>query len=138
VTPSTALSGGSYKFYIKTWNSKGFGPWSSGKSFSVSGSGASKPSAATLISPSGSISDSTPTYKWKVGSGATWYYLWVGNSSGKKIGKWYSASNCASGTCSVTPSTALSSGSYKFYIKTWNSRGFGPWSSGKSFSVSSF
>jgi hypothetical protein len=90
----------------------------------------SLPAKATLISPKGSISDSTPTYKWKEVSGASWYYLYVNGANGKKIRKWYKASQaCSHGTCSVTPSTVLASGSGKWWIRTWNNAGYGGWSS---------
>ena len=139
VTPTTALGSGSHAWYIKTWNTHGLGPWSSGKSFSVSSGGT--PGKATLLTPSGTITDTTPTYRWNAVSGSTYYYLWVGKGSSKKIGKWYTATSagCSSGSgvCSVTPTTALGSGSHAWYIKTWNTHGLGPWSNGKSFSVSS-
>ena len=97
------------------------------------------PPAATLISPTGTITDSTPTYTWNAVAGSTWYYLWVDDSTGNKIKHWYTASavGCSSGTgtCSVTPSTVLSPGSGTWWIKTWNSAGSGPWSAGMAFTL---
>ena len=43
------------------------------------------PGAATLISPSGTITDITPAYTWNAESNSTWYYLWVGDSTGNRI-----------------------------------------------------
>lgn len=100
----------------------------------------STPVAATLISPSGVISDTTPTYTWNAVSNAPLYYLRVRDSTGRKIEQWYSASEVGcgsgSGTCSITPSTTLSSGNGYWTIKTKNDVGFGPWSTKKTFTIS--
>jgi hypothetical protein len=97
------------------------------------------PGPAILISPSGSITDNTPTYTWNAVSTATWYLLWVNDSTGNKIQQWYTASavGCASGagTCTVRPSTMLASGSGTWWVLAWNTAGYGPWSRGMSFTV---
>ncbi len=91
------------------------------------------PGIATLYSPSGTITDSTPTYTWNAVANSTWYYLWVNDSTGNRIKTWYTAASagCASGTgtCSVTPGTTLATGNATWWIQTWNSYGSGPWSS---------
>jgi bacillolysin len=132
VTPSTNLSAGSHTWWIQTWNSAGYGPWSNGMTFTVS-----PPGAATLVSPTGTTGDNTPTYTWNEVSGATWYYLWVDGPSGNVIKTWYSSAqaNCNGSTCSVTPSTILSNGAHTWWIQTWNSVGYGPWSNRMDFSV---
>jgi probable HAF family extracellular repeat protein len=135
VTPATALAYGPGTWWIQAKNYAGTGPWSSGMSFTVS------LSAATLVSPSGPITDTTPTYIWDAVSDATWYQLYVGDSTGKRIQEWYTAeaSGCASGTgtCSVTPTTEVI-GSCQWYIQTYNSAGLGPWSlPGMSFTTQS-
>ena len=98
------------------------------------------PAQATLLSPSGPIYTSIPTYTWNAVPGSTWYYLWVNDSEGTKILQWYTASEagCASGTgtCSVTPSTNLVPGVGQWWIQTWNSIGYGPWSAGIYFTIS--
>ena len=137
VTPSTTLAIGNAQWWIQTWNTTGFGPWSDGMSFTVTGG---PPGKATLVSPSGSITTTTPTYVWNAVSGSTWYYLWVNDAAGSgKIKTWYTAeqAGCAPGTgnCSVTPSTALASGAAQWWIQTWNDSGEGPWSDGMAFSV---
>lgn len=97
------------------------------------------PGAATLVSPTGTITDTTPTYTWNAVSGATWYRLYVREgSSGSVHDQWYTASSVTSGsTCLVTPATTLNSGGHTWWIQTYNSYGYGPWSSGMSFTVSS-
>jgi hypothetical protein len=96
------------------------------------------PPATTLISPSGTISTTMPTYTWNTVSEATWYYLWVNDPSGTPvIQTWYtsSAASCGSTTCSVTPAVTVSAGMYTWWVQTWNSTGFGPWSTGLTFTT---
>lgn len=141
VTPATELGGGNHTWWIQTYNSAGYGPWSSAMTFSLPVP--TPPGAATLISPSGSISTSTPTYTWNevlaegtAESAATWYYLWVNGPSGNEIKQWYQASAiCSGGTCSVTPSTSLAPGSHTWWVQTYNAAGYGPWSTGMTFST---
>jgi hypothetical protein len=89
--------------------------------------------------PSGTVTDTTPTYIWRSVSTALWYYLWVDDSTSNKIQQWYSATEagCASGTgtCSVIPSTVLALGSGRWWVIAWNADGYGPWSSGMFFTV---
>ncbi len=135
VTPSTTLGGGDHTWWIETWNSAGTGPWSSAMSFSTTV--LTPPAAATLVSPtSGRVSTSTPAYTWKPVSNSTWYYLWVNGPNGTLIRQWYTSAqaNCNRTTCSATPTTALSGGTYTWWIQTWNPAGTGPWSAAGTFS----
>jgi peptidase C39-like protein len=96
----------------------------------------------TLISPSGTITVSTPTYTWNKVNSATHYYLSVAriNSDNTltevEVGQgWYESSAfCTSTTCSATPPANLSSGNYTWWIKAWKLGSYA-WSSGKNFSV---
>jgi hypothetical protein len=137
VTPATTLASGAGKWWIQTWNPSGYGLWSAPMGFTVSSS--TVPPAATLVAPSGAISDTTPTYTWNAVANATYYYLWVNDSSGNKIKTWYTAAaaGCSSGTgtCSVTPAKTLAGGAGRWWIQTWNPSGYGPWSAVKNFSV---
>lgn len=135
VTPSTSLGGGDHNWWIQTWNPAGYGPWSTGMSFSLPILLA--PGATTLNSPSGAITDNTPTYTWDEVTGATWYYLWVDGPTGNKVKQWYTAAqaNCNGSTCSATPNVELSGGTHNWWIQTYNSAGYGSWSSGMSFSL---
>ena len=47
---------------------------------------------ATLVSPSGTIGTTTPTYTWTAVPGMTWYYLWVEDTTGTKVQTWMTAS----------------------------------------------
>jgi hypothetical protein len=140
VTPSTTLAAGSAKWWIQTWNEAGYGPWSDGMAFVVGGAG--PPGKATLVSPTGTITTATPTYTWNAVTGSTWYLLWVGDGAGSaKINQWYTAESAGcsagTGTCRVKPGSALASGSYQWWIQTWNDSGIGPWSEGMGFTIGS-
>ncbi len=97
------------------------------------------PGKAVLVLPTGAITSNNPTYTWQPDPYATWYYLWVDDSTGTKIQKWYKAADagCPDGTgaCAVTPDIVLNSGSGKWWIQTWNPNGSGPWSYGMVFTM---
>lgn len=78
----------------------------------------------TLISPSGSITDSTPRFIWENDPDATWYQLWI-ESSGQdiKIKQWHTASDvCEENTCSTTIETSLPESEYEWFVRYLNSR----------------
>jgi large repetitive protein len=138
VTPSTSLAAGAGRWWVQTWNDAGYGPWSDALSFSITPG--APPGKATQVSPRGTISTTTPTYIWNPVSSATWYRLWVIDSStSTRILTLYAAADvgCASGTgvCSFTPSTALALGIGEWWVQTRNDNGDGPWSDGMIFSV---
>jgi hypothetical protein len=138
VTPVTALADGLYQWWIQTWNDSGYGPWSDGMTFTVSGGG--PPGKAILNSPSGTIAIASPTYTWNAVANSSWYQLWVNDNTGlPRIQRWFTAAQagCPSGagTCFVTPVTALADGSYRWWIQTWNDSGYGPWSDAMSFTI---
>ncbi len=96
----------------------------------------------TLISPTGTINSSLPTYTWNAVCGATTYYLLVDDSTGRgKIFSPFSASEagCASGkgTCAVTPAVSLANGNATWWIDTCHAGGCGPWSNALGFIVGS-
>ncbi len=138
VTPAAVLAAGEGAWWIQTWNPAGYGPWSSALAFGVSSGG--PPAAAILVSPSGATATATPTFIWKAVANATWYYLWVNNGGPSgAIRQWFTSAQtgCAAGTglCSVTPTQTLAPGASAWWIQTWNSSGYGPWSSEMPFTV---
>lgn len=134
VTPQIPLFGGPAKWWVQTSNANGYGPWSDGLVFSVG-----LPGQVTLVSPSGKTVTNKPAYTWNADPDTTWYYLWVDDSKGTKIRQWVKAADAGcgagTGTCSVTPGTALEAGSAKWWVQTYNANGYGPWSEGLAFSV---
>ena len=99
---------------------------------------AALPGKATLISPSGTASTDIPTYSWNADAYSTWYYLWVNDSTGTRIQKWYTADQVGcpgAGICYATPDIPLAPGSAKWWIQTWSPTGNGPWSDAMAFTV---
>jgi glucose/arabinose dehydrogenase len=102
------------------------------------------PAKAALISPSGGVTNTQPTFTWNEvptndqGDAATWYYLWIDGPNGNVFKQWYTTAqaNCDGTTCSVTPTDfTLSGGNYTWWIQTWNDAGYGPWSDGLNFNL---
>ena len=97
------------------------------------------PTQATLISPDGSTTSDSPEYAWNAVANASWYYLWVQDSTGVPVKRWYTSADaqCANGenTCRVNPQIAIS-GDAAWWIRTWNQTGVGPWSDKLMFSNS--
>jgi hypothetical protein len=97
------------------------------------------PAAATLISPSGSITNTKPTFRWNAVSGATWYAIYVLNDTNGKAAvntTWLQGSSVCSGTtCSLLSPITLTGGNHRWWIRTWNSHGNGLWSTPMSFHV---
>ena len=100
------------------------------------------PGKATLVAPSGAITNIQPTFSWNEVTGdsqsdaASWYYLWIEGSSGNVFKKWYQTSSvCSAGVCSVTPDLTLAGGAHTWRVQTWNDGGYGPWSDSMAFSL---
>jgi hypothetical protein len=92
-----------------------------------------------LISPSGTISDKTPDYKWHTSDGAVHYRLIVfSNSTGSPVINLtlHHGAVCSGVVCSYTSATVLSPGVYHFKVKPRNSAGWGPMSAWMGFIVS--
>jgi glucose/arabinose dehydrogenase len=139
VTPSVALGEGGHRWWIQTWNPAGYGPWSSFLSFDVR-TAMVKPGRAQTVAPSATIGTATPTFTWNepaTGGPASWYLLWVNGPSGpQQIVEWYpAASVCSAGSCSVVSPIALDDGDHTWWVRTWNSAGYGDWSLARNFTV---
>ncbi len=139
INPGYALTNHhAYKWYIRTRNVAGEGPWSAEGNFNVD---IPLPGQATLTSPASLVDDTLrPDYTWNAVSRSTWYKLWIGDDSGVLFHKWYTAeaAGCAggTGTCTINPVYALTNHhNYKWYIRTWNDAGNGPWSAEGNFTV---
>ncbi len=136
-TPTATLASGNARFWVLAWKNNVYSSWGGPKSFTVNPS--TGIGTATLYSPSGTTTDTTPTFTWSKVSGATWYRLWVQDSAGAvRHNSWLTSSttNCTSGsTCSYTPTAVLPAGSSAFWVQAYGSGIYGSWSSGKSFNV---
>jgi hypothetical protein len=96
------------------------------------------PEPATLISPSGTITDDTPTYTWNAVANTDRYHLIVWDSTViRSFNFTYGSEVCSDGTgeCSATPQFVLANGPHEWWIRTSNADGDGDWSDGMSFTV---
>lgn len=136
IVPAETLAGGQATWWVLTSNLQGYSPWSTGMSFTVV---VPAPATAALVSPLGDT-EPAPTFRWSAAVGATWYYLWVTDNSGKpRIQKWYSAAQTGcenGGQCSVSPGVVMSPGVNYWWVQTWSSAGgYGAWSAAGTFAV---
>ena len=123
---------GELVWWVQTWNSSGEGPWSAAAAFRRG----TPPASAIPLSPSGATS-ATPVFTWQAVSSATHYRLWVNDTRGTVIHRWYASSDvgcgAGSGTCSIATPTPLV-GAGQWWLQTWNSTGgYGAWSSAAAF-----
>ena len=134
ITPDLPLNPGDATWWVQAWNEdQGTGPWSEATAFVVPSLAAPVP-----IAPTGTIGDTLPTYRWEPVAIASWYRLWINDSTGNRLVQWYTAEEvgAASGECSITPDVALNPGSATWWVQAWNAtEGTGPWSTATAFSV---
>ncbi len=129
-TPTDTLSAGSYKWRVRAKVGDAWGVASAFKNFTVAT--VSKP---TPISPTGTISDTTPTYQWTPVSGATRYLYELRKGTTVVYTKNVSSSVCGASTCSNTPTDTLSAGSYKWRVRAKVGDAWGVASAFKNFTV---
>jgi hypothetical protein len=97
----------------------------------------------SLITPSGVITNTTPTFKWTPVNGAAKYKLYaqVNGQPWSAINRWYSPSDvsCPAGSeasCSIAPGVTFPKGStVRWWVKTHNAVGNSDWSQTKVFTV---
>jgi len=124
-TPGSTLPAGDYRWWIRTWNTDGFGPWSDAASFTRE---LSLPEVAVPLSPDRTADSARPLFKWTGGEGATWTNFWVGP---RGYSQWIEGE----GLTQWQSTRSLAYGDYTWYLRTWNTDGFGPWSTGLKFSL---
>jgi len=131
-TPTVPLSAGDYNWAVQTWNSVGYGPWSTTANFSIA---RQLPGATSTTAPTGQqpIGQYRPQYSWTTATRASWYHLWVNRTGyGTYSTRWVQAP-----TTTWTATTDYDEGSYRWWVAAWNVDGYGPWSSGTDFSIQS-
>jgi hypothetical protein len=116
------LANGAYKWKVRAGDTVEWGTYSSFKTFN-------KVAPPAGISPSGSITLTNPTFKWKAIKGATKYYLELRKKSGTLVkAVTISSPSCTSTTCSYAfaPVLNLAKGDYKWHVKAYNGY-YGPY-----------
>lgn len=123
-TPTTPLPNGDFRWWIKPSTSTGAGgAWSQVSRFSTGG-------RTTVLSHSGTISDSIPQLAWGAVPGAQSYEIYV--SKDGVPGALYRQAGL---TGTSYPSPALADGDYKVWIRTTLSNGTSVWGGSVSFTV---
>jgi C1A family cysteine protease len=90
----------------------------------------------TPISPSGTISVTTPTFTWSRINLATQYQFAVYSGTTLKYSKIVASSACPTSNCTNTPTTVLPTGAYKWEVQAYVGGAWKAYSAFKSFSVS--
>jgi len=93
------------------------------------------PVVPTLLSPSGTISDKTPTYQWITVAGATQYRYELLQGTTVIFTKTVASTACGASTCSRTPATALEYLSYKWRVQAMVGGVWKSYSAFKTFTV---
>ncbi|MBI5840908.1 MAG: S-layer homology domain-containing protein [Chloroflexi bacterium] len=96
------------------------------------------PEKPTLISPEGNIGNiHNPTYTWNAVSNAEHYTLAVNGPTGVTLIResFAPADVCNGSVCSLTHPLTLSNGPHTWWVRAWNSTGYGKWSNPMYFSV---
>jgi hypothetical protein len=132
VAPNVVLATGPGLWWVAAFNAVGDLAISTEKAFTV-------PVAATLVTPTGGIATTTPTFTWNAVAEASQYHLWVEDSSGGRIRQTFSAAQTAcssgTGTCSAMPDVVLTAGTSHWWIVSTDAAGNGPRSIEASFTV---
>jgi hypothetical protein len=123
--PTTAilnLANGAYKWKVRAGDAVEWGTYSAFKTFN-------KVSPPAGVSPTGTITATNPTFKWKKITGVNKYFLELRKSSGALVKSAVIISpTCTTTTCSYTfaPALNLAKGDYKWRVKAYHGY-YGPY-----------
>lgn len=132
--PENALVPSTYAWRYRPFTAAGAGPWSDSQQFTVQAT-SDKPSITDpvpLDSQTGAAA--LPTFAWTAVTGATRYQLWVDDLT-NDVDRVINQLNLSQ--TSFTPSTALTAGEYRAWVRPFNSSGpLTTWSEPYDFTVS--
>ena len=128
-TPTTVLSLGDYTWRVGAYVDGAWRQFSGSESFNIS-------QTPNQIAPSGTISDSTPTYTWSMVSGATRYQYQLYQGSTRLYAYTVLSSVCGSTTCSSTPGTVLNVGDYTWRVGAYVNGAWKQFSGNEEFTLS--
>ncbi|MFO0976766.1 MAG: carboxypeptidase regulatory-like domain-containing protein [Planctomycetaceae bacterium] len=125
-SPTTPLVYGPYHWWVHGVSNEGLSTLASSTTLIYVGG------LTTLTAPSGSTSDTTPTFTWQPVQGAVRYYLWV-----DKVGSTSQQIRESQLTqTEFTPATPLPAGTYRAWIRAISLTGeSSPWSVVREFSI---
>ncbi|MEZ6126307.1 MAG: choice-of-anchor Q domain-containing protein [Planctomycetaceae bacterium] len=124
-TPSAPLAAGEWTWTLRAVSISGPGTWSAETAFTTNGK-------TQLLTPASSTADRTPTFSWQTVSGATGYMLQVDN---RTTGAANVIRENSLTTNSFTPTTSLTPGNYRAWVRAVSSTATGPWSVQYDFTV---
>ena len=129
-TPAIALSYAAHSWRVRAYVSGAWKSYSAYQSFAIT-------NIPTPQVPSGTISDTTPTFKWTRISGATQYGYSLYKGSVLRYSKTVASSACGSSTltCSNTPTTVLSAGAYTWKVRAYVTGAWKAYSASRSFTL---
>ena len=121
-TPSWNMTDypGNYEWWVQIWGPDGYGPWSSPLTFAI---GATTPRTPSEVVATGDVS-----FTWDVVETATWYHFWLDKDGVAYADTWLEGN--------VERTLTLPPGGYEYWVRTWGSGDYGPWSDSLSFTVS--
>lgn len=126
--PTTALTNGAHRYYIRAWGPDGYGPWRGPQSFTLSVTALPAAITGRSITPH---ADGSVTFQWTEDTNASGYNLVLvgpaGSTPGSVLGTVGNEVTCAAGTCSRTVPLSTN-GNWAWYLAGFNAGGTGPWS----------
>ncbi|MBC7964977.1 MAG: Ig-like domain-containing protein [Fuerstia sp.] len=126
-TPPSNLPDGPYRWWVQAISANNVrGLWSAPVDVFIGG-------RTTVVTPTSSTSDRTPTFSWRPVEGAVSYHLWVDRVDTAVIGLINMAGLTST---SWTPSSSLSAGTFRVWVRAVSSTGqLSPWSLPITFTV---
>jgi hypothetical protein len=130
-TPAKTLAYAAHQWRVRAYKGGAWKAWSAFKTFTVM----DVPVIPTPQSPSGTITDSTPTYVWTAVAGATQYHIEVVQGASTVYTPIIGAFICGTSTCSHTSSIVLSNGDYQWRVQAQIDGVWKPYSAYQSFTL---
>ncbi len=129
-TATNLLTAGSYKTWVRAFNSMDQASAWTSLAFTVKGAA---PAVPTVTAPTSATTDAAPKFTWTSSLGAARYEIWVDNLS-TGVRQVISQKNLT--TTNFTPATALAAGNYRVWVRAFDSTGLASaWSLNRDFTV---